>query len=327
MKVAVTGATGLVGANLAAALLEAGHSLRCTRRASSHAEHLDHLDIEWVEAPLGEPQALKRAFAGCEQVYHCAAATLIVPYVTPTLTAVNVTGTENVIRALEPGARLIHCSSVVAVGVSDDGRPVDEEAPWNHLAHGLADGYAITKRQAEAIVHAAVGQGLDAVIVNPTYMFGPYDARPSSGQLILDVLNGKVPGHSPGVNNFVDVRRVVAGMIAAGARGRRGERYILGDADMSYQEVMALIAEVAGVSPPARGVPEWVAKGVGFLGDAIGFVTGRMPDFNSTTMAWAYAQGPRYTSAKAVRELGYAPGSVREGVEAALEWFRANGRL
>ena len=131
----------------------------------------------------------------------------------------------------------MHTSSVVAVGLSTDGKPCDETATWNFDSEGLLDAYAITKHEAEDVVHAARDR-LDAVIVNPTYMFGPRDARPSSGKLIIEVVKRRVPGWTPGYNNFVDVRDVARGMIAAWQKGRRGERYILGGHDMTYRDVL-----------------------------------------------------------------------------------------
>ena len=113
-----------------------------------------------------------------------------------------------------------------AVGLSEDGKPCDETATWNFAEHGMDDGYVTTKRQAEDLVRAAAAEGLDAVIVNPTYMFGPYDRKPSSGKMIVEVAHGKIPGLTPGWNNFVDVRdagalsQVVAGLAAPEPRVR-----------------------------------------------------------------------------------------------------------
>jgi dihydroflavonol-4-reductase len=234
--VAITGASGLLGGNLAAELAAEGHRVVAMRRAGTCADHLADVAIEWRDAELGDPAALARAFDGAEAVFHCAAAVMIKRRVTPEMTAANVDGTAHVIDACVAAgvARLVHVSSVVAVGLSEDGRPVDETAPWNFDAHGMVDAYAITKHRAEEVV-AGARERLDCVIVNPTYMLGPRDARPSSGKLILDVARRRVPGWTPGINNFVDVRDVARGMIAAWRRGRRGERYILAGEEMTYR--------------------------------------------------------------------------------------------
>jgi dihydroflavonol-4-reductase len=326
-RVAITGASGLLGGNLAAELVAAGHTVIATRRAGTNAAHLDDLAIEWRDAELGSRDALTRAFTGADAVFHCAAAVTIKREVTAEMTAANVTGTEHVIDACIAARvpRLVHTSSVVAVGLSTDGTPCDETAEWNFDRYGLIDAYAITKRRAEDVVHAARDR-IDAVIVNPTYMFGPRDARPSSGKLIVDVVRRKIPGWTPGYNNFVDVRDVARGMIAAWTRGRRGERYILAGHDLTYGEVMREIARVAGVAPPRLRAPRPVAWLLGKYGD---FVErrGGDPVINSTQVRYAFTQRFRFRSDKAARELGYVVSPLEPALRDAIDWFRARSML
>ncbi len=326
----ITGASGLLGGNLAAALLDAGHQVRATRRVSTKVEHLADLAIDWVEGDLGDPERLTAAFRGADVVFHCAAQVSVRKGVTPELTAGNVTGTEHVLAAVRAAAvpRLVHTSSVVAVGLSSDGRPCTEAAPWNFAEAGLADGYAITKREAEQLVSAAVAAGgLDAVIVNPTYMFGPRDARPSSGKLIVDLARRRVPGWTPGYNNFVDVRDVARGMIAAWQRGRRGERYILGGHNLMYRAVFETISSIAGVRPPRFGVPRSVASMIGRFGDLKERLGGGEPLVNSTTVRYAFTPGFQFSSAKAIAELDYTFGPIAPAITDAIAWFRAHGML
>jgi dihydroflavonol-4-reductase len=326
-RVVVTGASGLLGGNLAAELRAQGHQVLATRRAGTKIQHLDDLTLAWVDADLGAPEALARAFAGAEAVFHCAAAVTVKREVTPEMTAANVTGTANVVEAVIAARvpRLVHTSSVVAVGLSTDGRPCDETATWNFDTEGLVDAYALTKRRAEDVVHAARDR-IDAVIVNPTYMLGPRDARPSSGKLIVDVVRRRVPGWTPGYNNFVDVRDVARGMIAAWRRGRRGERYILAGHDMTYRDVMREIARVAGVAPPRLAVPRPVAWAFGKWGDLVER-RGREPIVNSTQIRYAFTDRFRFRSDKAQSELGYAAGSLEPAIRDAIAWFRANRML
>ena len=289
--------------------------------------HLDDLKIEWVDAELGSVPALTKAFEGAAAVFHCAAAVTVKREVTPEMTAANVTGTRNVIDACVAAkvSRLVHTSSVVAVGLSTDGKPCDERATWNFDTAGLADAYAITKRRAEEIVNAARDR-IDAVIVNPTYMFGPRDARPSSGKLIVDVVKRRVPGWTPGYNNFVDVRDVARGMISAWENGRRGERYILAGHDMTYGDVMRTIARIAGVKPPRFQIPWLVASLLGKWGD---FVErrGQEPIVNTTQIRYAFTDRFRFKSEKAARELGYTISPLEPAISDAIAWFRANGML
>jgi dihydroflavonol-4-reductase len=221
--------------------------------------------------------------------------------------------------------RLVHTSSVVAVGLSTDGRPCDENATWNFDTEGLVDAYAITKRRAEETINDARDR-IDAVIVNPTYMFGPRDARPSSGRLIVDVVKRRVPGWTPGRNNFVDVRDVARGMIPAWEKGRRGERYILAGHDMTYGDVMGLIARVAGVTPPRVKVPRFAASLLGKWGDVVERC-GKEPIVNTTQIRYAFTNRFRFKSEKAARELGYTISPLEPAISDAIAWFRANAML
>jgi dihydroflavonol-4-reductase len=327
MQVAITGASGLLGGNLAAELIAAGHQVVATRRAGTQVEHLSDLPITWRDAELGNIEALTRAFDGCTAVFHCAAAVTIKRKVTPEMRAANVDGTRNVVEACGKAAvgRLVHTSSVVAVGLSTDGKPVDETAPWNFDKLGLLDAYAITKHEAEEVVTAARDR-MDTVIVNPTYMFGPRDARPSSGELIIKVVQRKLPGHTPGYNNFVDVRDVARGMIGAWHKGRRGERYILAGHDMTYRALFEKIAALAGVKPPRLPAPKLVARLVGAWGDLVE-ARGGEPVVNSTQVRYAYTDRFRFASTKAKTELGYTYGPLDPAITDALDWFRSRKML
>jgi len=327
MRVAITGASGLLGGNLAAELAAAGHQVAAIRRAGTRTAHLEDLAIEWHDAELGSTAAMARAFAGAACVFHCAAQVGVARAVTPAMTAANVTGTANVIEAVISAGvpRLVHTSSVVAVGLSTDGRPCDETARWNFDTERMVDAYALTKHLAENVVRGAADR-VDAVIVNPTYMLGPRDARPSSGRLIVDVVRGRVPGWTPGYNNFVDVRDVARGMIAAWQRGRRGERYILAGHDMTYGDVMRRIAEAAGTRPPRLRVPRAAAWLFGMWGDLVER-SGREPVVNSTQIRYAYTDRFRFKSDKATGELGYRCGPLEPALRDAIAWFRGHGML
>lgn len=329
MRVAVTGASGLLGANVAAAAVAAGHEVICTRRGTSRADAVADLPIAWVEAPLTDPDALARAFAGCAAVIHCAASTSILPRVTPALAEANVQGTAHVLDAVARAGvrRLVHVSSTVAVGVSDDGAPCTEDSPWNLAAHGLADGYATTKRESEGLVVAAVAAGrVDAVIANPGFLFGPRDARPSSGAMILEVASGKAVVAAPGRNNFVDARAVAATLLRMIDAGRPGERYILGGENRTYLEMFATIADVVGRRRPFGSAPRPLAMAAGLVGDLAQALTGREQAITTNTVRWGYHPGFVVSSEKARRELGHAPGPIGDAVAAAWDWFRATGR-
>ncbi len=328
---AITGASGLLGANLAALLLADGHKVVATRRASTKAGHLDDLAIEWRTAELARPAELAAAFAGCDAVFHCAASVSVQQRESAEMRATNVDGTRHVLEAVRQAKvrRLVHTSSVAAVGLSRDGQPSDETAPWSYEGFGAVDAYAKTKHEAEGLVLTAARAQtapVDAVVVNPGYMFGPRDARPSSGKLLLDIARRKVPGHTPGTNTFVDARDVARGMIAAWRQGKTGERYILGGHELSYRALMELTAKLAGVAPPRLALPYPLARVVGLWGDLLERLGGE-PVVNTVQVRFAYTRRFRFTSAKAERELGYRVGPLEDAIRDSLEWFRANGML
>jgi dihydroflavonol-4-reductase len=328
MKAVVTGASGLLGGNLAVLLRERGAEVRATRRGSTRVDHLDGHGIEWVDADLGSATSLAEAFAGADVVFHCAAAVDIKRTITRELVRSNVDGTRNVLAAARAIglSRLVHCSTVGAVGLSEDGDPCTEDSRWNFADHDLADGYVTTKRWSEDLVMAAAEVDLDAVVVNPTYMFGPFDPRPSSGKMIVEVVKGRVPGWTTGYNNFVDVRDVARGMILAAERGARGRRYILSGENMSYREVMQRIAAVAGVSPPRLGIPRWAAAVIGAVGD-VQERTGSEAFINSVSVAYGFTPRFIFSCARARAELGYEPGPIEPAIADAITWFRARGML
>ena len=254
----------------------------------------------------------------------------MLPTATPDLVAANVTGTDHIVEAcIRAGVdRLLHVSSTVAVGISPDGTPCDESSPWNLPELGLDDGYATTKRQSELNVRQAVQDGrIDAVVVNPGFMFGPYDARPSSGEMIVQVARGNGRFFTTGRNSFCDVRRVADGMLAALERGTTGERYILAGENLSYGAIFERIAGVVGRPPPRVRMPHAVARPAGWAGDVLQWWTGRDQPVTTMSLRWGYTEGFVVSSAKAIEALGYDPGTPDDGIRAAWDWFRENGRL
>lgn len=328
MRTAITGASGLLGANLAIELLRGGHSVRATRRGSSKIAHLDGIAIEWASADLDDPAKLAEAFRGADVVFHCAAQVGVTRRASPEMVRANVDGTRNVLEAVKNAGvrRLVHCSTVACIALSSDGTPSGEDAQYNFDVRGMADGYGTTKREAERIVLEAVRTGVDAVIASPCYMFGPYDARPSSGKLIVDVVRGKVPGLTPGRNNFVDVRDVARGMILVAEKGRTGQRYILGGENVTYGEITERIARIAGARVPTWKIPRALSMPVGWIGD-LREALGAQPLISSVTLGFAYCPDFVFSSDKARRELGYKTGPVDDAIRAAIAWFREQGML
>lgn len=318
----VTGATGLVGNNVVRLLLDRGQAVRVLERATSDLRPLDGLDVERAVGDVRDADSVRAACRGVGLVIHAAARVHIGWTGLDEQREVNVEGTRNVaMAAREVGARLVHVSTVDAVGQGTRACPADEETP---LTAHLNCPYVITKREAEKVVLDLVTQGLDAVIVNPAYMLGPWDWKPSSGRMLLAVSRGRALAAPPGGNDFCDVRDVAAGILAAAKQGVAGRRYILGGEPLSYYDAWTVFAEVTGSRRPFRVLRKPVLRGMGALGSLWGRLSGREPDLNSAAAAMSMLEH-HFSAARAKRELGYRVRPVRDAALSAWEWFQRHG--
>lgn len=325
MTTLVTGATGLVGNNVARRLLEEGQNVRVLVRRGADPRPLAGLDgVEIVHGDVRDPQAVDRAVQGVDRVIHAAAFVHIGWTGLELMRAINVEGTRNVAQAaLDAKARLVHVSSIDALGLGASGAPADEESV---PTGGVLCPYVVTKREAEQVVLNLVEQGLSASIVNPGFMIGPYDWKPSSGRMLLSVARGWGLFAPLGINCYCDVRDVASGILAAMAHGRCGRRYILGGHMLTYFQAWRIFAEVTGGTPPVFPIGAITRYAAGRVGDLVGRLTGREPDVNSASTAMA-AQKRRFSSARAEAELGYRARPLRESAADAWTWFRENGYL
>lgn len=328
MTTLVTGANGHLGENLVRALLDAGENVRAMIGPRGYDDPLAGLDIERVHADVREPSSLRQAVHGCDRVYHLAAHVSIRSGDARALYETNVLGVRNVMRAcLDAGVeRVVHTSSVEAVGLSEEG-PSDEETPSNPF-EPLLD-YEVSKIHGELEALRALARGLDAVIVNPTAVLGPHDYRPSGvGQTIIDFSRGRVPAYLTGGFDFVYAGDVAAGMRLAMERGRSGERYILGGEVATLDEVFDWLAEDVGRAKPRLKLPASAMLPIAIAGDAVQrrFRPDVSPRFTRGSVR-VLMSGKRVTCDKARRELGYTPIAVREAFRRTVAWFRESGRL
>jgi len=321
----VTGGTGLVGNNVVRALLARGRKVRVLVRRSSPvaARAFAGLPVEQVAGDLDDIAALERATAGTAAVIHSAALVQCGWWHADEMRRVNVDGTRNVARAAQrAGVRLVHVSSVDALGLRADGIPADEETPPGGMPEIP---YVVTKRAAEAAVLDEVAGGLDAVIVNPVYMLGPWDWKPSSGQMVIEVgAKGKGLFAPPGSNDFVDVRDVAEGILAALDRGRTGRRYILGGHALSYFEAWNVLARVAGTRPPRGSVPGGLVRLAGRFGDLVSVLARGEQPLNSAATAMSLL-AHNFSSRRAQEELAYRYRPFEETVHDAWNWFVEHG--
>lgn len=324
--VLVTGGAGFLGSNLAWALRERGYRVRILRRSTSDLRAIGNADVEHVVGDVRDRDALRKAVAGCDTVFHTAAVVSYWKKKRQELIDVNVGGTQNVIDVcLEQGVeKLVHTSSIAAIGFAGEGRSADESNEFNWQSYDV--GYRNTKHQAEEAVRAAVKRGLPAVIVNPSVMIGPRDVHFLGGQILRDVYTKKIFYYVTGGISIADVADVVGGHIAAALKGRIGERYILCGENLTHRQVLSITAEVVGGLKPLFRLPMPAVRAIAAVSEILGTAANREPWIPRELVAgidrlcW-------YSAEKAVRELGYSITPFRSAVERAFAWYRANGLL
>ena len=323
----VTGATGFVGAAIARALLAAGCTVRVLARPGSDRRNLTGINVEIAEGSLEDAASLAAAVDGCRYLFHAAADyRLWVPDPAAMFHA-NVDGTRDLmLAALATGVeRVVYTSSVATLGIVKGGN-ADEATP-----SGVGDmigPYKQSKFAAEAAVRELIAErGLPAVIVNPSTPVGPGDIKPTpTGRVILEAAKGKVPAYVDTGLNIVHVDDVAAGELLAAEHGIVGQRYILGGQNLPLAEIFAEVARVAGRRPPAIKLPYAVVLPIAAGAEMMARLTGREP-FTTLDGVRMSRKKMYFSSAKAMRELGYAPRPAIQAIADAVAWFEANGYL
>jgi dihydroflavonol-4-reductase len=325
--VAVTGATGHVGNVLVRELVRREQEVRAVVHPRETTEPIAGLDTEVVRADVRDPGSLAAAFFGADIVYHLAGIVTISGGQTRLLHQVNVLGARNVARAcLEAGVRrLVYTSSVHALEVPPPGVSLCETTEFHPDA--LDGDYARSKARASIEIQKSVEQGLDAVMVFPSGVIGPYDFRLSEmGQLVLDCCTGHLSAYVDGGYDFVDVRDVVTGLLSVADRGRTGEGYIFSGEAITVRGLLDLIERISGVGSRPGRLPMWIARFAAVLAPVYYRLRRSKPRFTSYSLR-VLASNCLMSHAKASRELGYAPRPLAETVRNTIEWFVATGRL
>jgi dihydroflavonol-4-reductase len=324
VRVFVTGATGFIGYNLLLELVERGFEVRALARQRS-AALLARLPVEVVAGDLLDQDALARGCRGAEWVFHLAADYRLWTPDPEAMYAINVGGTRLVLEAAEraDAARAVHCSSVGAIKASPTGEVADETTPTR--LEDLVGDYKRSKYLGEQEALKLARRGVPVVVVCPSTPIGPHDLKPTpTGQIIVDFLRGKMFAYLASGLNLVHVRDVARGMILAAERGRVGERYILGNQNMSLLEIFRRLSAMSGVPCPRVRIPYHLALGLGYACQALSSLT-RQPPFvplDGVRMARNFMY---FSAAKAVRELGLPQSPVDLALREAAEWFCEHG--
>jgi dihydroflavonol-4-reductase len=316
-----------VGAAIARALLAARWDVRVLARKGSDRRNLQGLNIEVHEGDLTDVESLESAAQGCAALFHAAADYRLGAPNPSQLYRVNVEGTRNVLDAAGRAGvrRVVYTSSVATIGIPGDGTPGNEDTP-NSLANMIGH-YKRSKYLAEEVVREAALAGLSVVIVSPSTPVGPGDVKPTpTGQLVLDAAAGRMPAYVDTGLNIVHVDDVAAGHLLAYERGNPGDRYILGGQDMSLREILGVIATLVGRKPPRVRLPYGVILPIAYLAEGYAKLSGR---HGRITLEGVRMSRKRmfFSSAKAMRELGYTFRPPVEAFNDAIRWYRQNGLL
>ena len=327
MTVLVTGATGYIGSAVVRVLLERGEAVRCLLRETSNLKNLEGLEVELAFGDICNIESVRHAISDCEKVYHLAALYANWLPNPGRMYQVNEEGTRNVLSVCKElqVKKVVYCSSVAALGAHGK-TPVDETARFN--LNSTRDHYYISKYRAEQIALKYNREALPIVIVNPSNPIGPRDLSPTpTGTLIVNIIKKKLPGYVEGGINLIDMGDCAAAIVSAMDKGRPGEKYILGNRNVTIKEYFDLIVKVAGrgMSPPIK-LPKWLAVFSGYGYEMLSHITRKAP---ITSASWVRV-GSHYSwwdCRKAREHLDLNQRPIEESLSEAIEWFQSNGYI
>ena len=320
MKILVTGASGFIGLNLVPQLVQLGHEVRTLGRASGPPAKLAHLKIEHHHGDITNPEQVKKAITGCEMVYHLAGLVSYKKKDAARQYGVNVLGTRNVMRAcLEVGVkRVVHTSSVAAMGIPKNGEIGTEKIEYNLSGKGL--NYCDTKHEAELEVIAAFKEGLNVIILCPGIIFGEGDTHPHHHAIFAAMSKGSMIGVPAGGVTFSDINDVVAAHIACLDKGTFGERYAIVSANLSFKEAASTFARISGAHSPLFKIPGPILVFAGMLSEDFLPNLGINPPLTRQN-AWLSQHEIFFSSEKATEDLGVKFTSFDETIRRTAPYY------
>ena len=324
-KTLVTGGTGFLGRAVVLELLAAGREVRVLARQPDHLA-LAGLEVEVARGDILDPASLATAITGCQRVFHVAADYRLWVPDPDVMYAVNVQGTKDLLAAAaEVGVtRMVYTSTVGTLGNPGDGTPGTEETPVS-LAD-MVGHYKRSKFLAEQAVLEAARQGFPVVLVHPSAPVGPWDSRPTpTGQMIVDFRKGRMPAYLETGLNLVHVRDVAQGHLLAEEKGRAGEKYILGNQNLSLSEIFQVLADITGLPAPRVRLPYWPILALSYLDEFWATHVSHKPPRMPVAAVKMAKKFMYFDSGKAVRELGLPQTPVRQALKDAVTWFQDQG--
>lgn len=324
MRILVTGATGLLGNNLVRLAIEDGHRVVALIRTTDRPPALMDLDVELANGDVTDKESVFRAAAGVDAILHSAAQLHLGWQQRDLSHQVNVEGTRAIVAAAQrEGARLVHVSTVNTLAIGNRQGTVDEDSPHDGQVPCT---YVVTKREAEQVTVQAAEAGLEACIVHPGFMLGPWDWKKSSGRMVIEVSKRWTPLAPSGGCSVSDVRDVARGVLLAMERGKNGRHYILAGENMTYLDLWTRITKLCGKQPPLSIMRGPVRMAVGLVGDLLAKTRGFESDINSAALKMS-GQFHCYSSQRATDELGYVFRPADQAIADARSWFVEHGEM
>src|ERR1700751_3630408 len=321
-KILVTGAAGFLGSHLTRQLVARGADVRVLLRPSSNNRAIADLPLEYMTGDLRDAASLDRALAGVQRVFHVAADYRLWSRRSQDIYDSNVGGTKNLLEAAKRAGveQFIYTSTVATIAVDR------AELPNESTEAGLEEmigHYKRSKWLAEKEVLNAAKQGFPAIVAMPTTPVGPWDWKPTpTGKIILDFLNGKMPGYVETGLNFVGVEECAAGHLLVSDKGKIGERYLLGGENLTLKELLDVLAKITGLPAPKLKIPHGLALGVAYANTAFSRLIGKEPQIPVEGVK--IAQHMMFVDCSgAKKELGFAPGPVAAALGRAGRWYQA----
>jgi dihydroflavonol-4-reductase len=327
-KTLVTGASGFIGSAVVRKLLGRGRAVRAFVEPGAPRVNLDGLDVEIVEGDVLDRAAVGRALTGCDTLFHLAAIYALWLPDRSKIYEVNVEGTKTVLWAAYKANldKVVYTSSIAAVGRRDDDQPADETCMFASRDWDEGNAYVRSKWLSERDALRFAAEGLPLVVVNPAFPFGERDLGPTpTGWFILSLLRGLLPGYVDSGFCAIDVEDVAEGHVLAAERGRVGERYILGDHNVSFHDFFAEAARIAEVAPPRLKLPAWAALGSSWAMEQWADRVSHKRPFSTYKGAMYSVRTHHFDVTKARRELGLRSTPLADTLGRSIRWFREHG--
>lgn len=324
MTTLVTGAAGFLGSHVTRQLVARGEEVRVLMRASSTNRAIADLSLEYVTGDLRDAPSLDRAMKGVKRVFHVAADYRLWAKRSRDIYDSNVEGTKNLLEAAKRAGvqQLIYTSTVATLAVD---RPEVPNERTDAKLEEMVGHYKRSKWMAEQEALNAAKSGLPVIVAMPTTPVGPWDWKPTpTGKIIVDFLNGKMPGYVDTGLNFVGVEECAAGHLLVAEKGKVGERYLLGGENLTLKAMLDILAKITGLPSVYLKIPHGLALGVAYVESGFSRLIGREPQIPVEGVK--IAQHMMFVDcSRAPKELGFQPGSVTAALERAVRWYEANG--